>query len=312
MQIRNARRGALILSSYLIAIGLLAVGSRLVSAQTTDVAARLHRQVEAIAAGKDSSERAAAITKQLDAMEVPYQMQQFEKRSRRGSNIIAELPGTASKTLMLGAHLDRVGVGHGVVDNAASCAMLLELLPRLKKEPLKNFSLRVAFFDQEEAGLLGSQAYVEAARSEEGDAQAERGPKLPDAFINFDVFAYGDTLWVMSPKEDAPLAEAAGETGRETKFAVRVGSAYPPSDHLSFIRAGVPTISVSLIDGAEIDGVIQLIKGGGGPPGKRPRVFEIIHTPNDTMDKLDSEAVRKALPIVEHVIRRFDQRHTEQ
>ena len=293
----------LVLLPALVATTLMFVSSRTSVAQTTDTAARMHGQLEAIVAGKDSAERGAAITRQLEKLEVKVRKQPFEKQNRRGTNIIAELPSanSAAKTLMIGAHYDRVAVGQGAVDNAASCVMLLELLPRLKKSPLKNFNLHVAFWDLEEGGLTGSQSHVDAARADDADEV-----QLPDAYINFDIFGYGDTLWVMSPKDDAPLAEAARTAGRDAKFPVRIGAKYPPSDHLSFIRGGVPTIAISLIDGAEIDGVIQIISGGAAKGDKRPRIFEIIHSPNDTIDKVDTTAVEKALPVVEQIIRQFD------
>jgi Zn-dependent M28 family amino/carboxypeptidase len=303
MLLYRSRRliACLVLVPALLATTLVLVSSQTSVAQTTDTAARLHGQLEAIVAGKDSAERGAAISRQLEKLEVKVNTQPFEKQKRRGTNLIAELPNATTKTLMIGAHYDRVAVGQGAVDNAASCVMLLELLPRLKKSPLKNFNLHVAFWDLEEGGLTGSQAFVDAARA--GD---DKDVKLPDAYINFDIFAYGDTLWVMSPKDDAPLAEAARAASRETKFPVRIGAKYPPSDHLSFIRAGVPTISISLIDGAEIDGVIQLISGGAAKGEKRPPIFEIIHSPKDTIDKVDANAVEKALPAVEEIVRKFD------
>jgi Zn-dependent M28 family amino/carboxypeptidase len=301
---RNRRRLAcLVLTPALFATTLTLVSSRASVAQTTDTAARLHGQLETIVAGKDSAERGAAITRQLEKLEVKVRTQPFEKQNRRGTNIIVDLPSSnpAAKTLMIGAHYDRVAVGQGAVDNAASCVMQLELLPRLKKSPLKNFNLQIAFWDLEEGGLTGSQAYVDAARADDGDEL-----KLPDAYINFDIFGYGDTLWVMSPKDDTPLSDAARTAGRDAKFPVRIGAKYPPSDHLSFIRGGVPTIAVSLIDGAEIDGVIQMISGAAAKGDKRPRIFEIIHSPNDTIDKVDANAVEKALPVVEQILRQFD------
>lgn len=309
MLLHRNRRLIARLVPALIATTLALVLSRTSVAQTSDTAARLHGQLEAIVAGKDSAERGAAITRQLEKLDVKVHTQPFEKQKRRGTNLIAELPNAAAKTLMIGAHYDRVAVGQGAVDNAASCVMLLELLPRLKKSPLKNLNVHVAFWDLEEGGLTGSQAFVDAARDENGGRQ-----KLPDAYINFDIFGYGDTLWMMSPKKDAPLAEAARGAGHESKFPVRIGATYPPSDHLSFIKAGVPTIAVSLIDGAEIDGVIGTISGGreAPRPEKPPRIFGIIHTPNDTLDKVDIQAVTNALPVVERLLRQFDEQHNEQ
>ncbi len=302
-KIRRLIASLALVPALLLSAALSFESPRPIVVQTSDAAARLHGHLEAIVAGKDSAERGAAIKTQLEKLEVKVRTQPFEKQKRRGTNIIAELPKSDSvtKTLMIGAHFDRVRAGQGAVDNAASCAMLLELIPRLKKTPLKHLAVQVAFWDLEEGGLTGSQAFVDAAR--DGGEQ-----KLPDAYINFDIFAYGDTLWVMSPKQDAPLAVAARDAGREMMFPVRGGATYPPSDHLSFIKAGVPTIGVSLIDGAEIDGVIGIISGGreAAKPDKPPRIFGIIHTPNDTIDKVDAHAIERAMPAIERLLRQCD------
>ncbi len=78
-----------------------------------------------------------------------------------GVNIFAERPGTdkAAKTILVGAHYDTVASSPGADDNASGIAVMLEIARLLGSRPTPR-TLQLAFFDQEEVGLLGSQAFV--------------------------------------------------------------------------------------------------------------------------------------------------------
>ncbi|MGJ5630899.1 M28 family peptidase [Nostoc sp. CALU 1950] len=78
-----------------------------------------------------------------------------------GVNIFAERPGTnkAAKAILVGAHYDTVASSPGADDNASGIAVLLEVARLLGSRPTPR-TLQLAFFDQEEIGLLGSQAFV--------------------------------------------------------------------------------------------------------------------------------------------------------
>ena len=81
--------------------------------------------------------------------------------SRPQVNVIAELPGkNDSNVVMAGAHLDSVAAGPGINDNGSGSAALLELAQNLSKLKPQN-TIRLAWWGAEEAGLLGSQAYVD-------------------------------------------------------------------------------------------------------------------------------------------------------
>jgi hypothetical protein len=77
------------------------------------------------------------------------------------SNVAAVLKGTGGgKAVMLAAHYDSVPAGAGAADDGAGVAALLETLRALKQgPPLKN-DVVFLFTDGEEAGLLGSEAFV--------------------------------------------------------------------------------------------------------------------------------------------------------
>jgi aminopeptidase S len=193
--------------------------------------------------------------------------------------------------LLLGAHLDRVASGQGVVDNGASCAVLLELIARFRARPLEKTTMTVVFFDLEENGLLGSRNYFQSL-----DPKA-----LPSMAMNLDIFGYGDTLFVTASKE-GPLLASLGKAASEGAFPVRTVpmAQYPSSDHRSMAQAGAETLGIALIDGAEIDAVVG--RGGAAPP----RILTIIHSDADTMNQIREKDIAAATSILENAIRILD------
>ena len=108
-----------------------------------------------------------------------------------GRNVIAHLPGTSGKSLLIGAHYDHIGHGevdslarageegevhNGADDNASGCAVLLELAAALKDQ-VGEHGLTIAFWSGEELGLIGSSYY------------ANNHPDLQQhsAYLNFDM-----------------------------------------------------------------------------------------------------------------------------
>jgi len=253
----------------------------------------LRETTAAIAAGDTTADRRAAITDRLKMAGVDFHVEDFVSGTRNGANVVATLPGKpGTRTLLLGAHYDRVAKGHGAVDNAASCAVLLELIERLKSKPLAN-TVTVVFFDLEELGLLGSRSYF----------QTHSGSALPAQAMNFDIFGYGETFFVTPSKSDGPLMASLHQAATESGFAVRSIpiTQYPSSDHRSMALAGIETLGVTLIDGTEIDSVIT-------PGPARSRILSMIHTDADTMDQIREQDMAKALPVLERTIRLLDSR----
>ncbi|MCJ8280519.1 MAG: M28 family peptidase [Rivularia sp. ALOHA_DT_140] len=80
---------------------------------------------------------------------------------QQGINIFAEKPGTDRKAgaILLAAHYDTVLNSPGADDNATGVSVLLEIA-RLFNSGSTPRTLQLAFFDKEEAGLLGSRAFV--------------------------------------------------------------------------------------------------------------------------------------------------------
>lgn len=78
-----------------------------------------------------------------------------------GVNIFAERLGTDQKagSVLVAAHYDTVNASPGADDNASGMAVVLEVARLLGSQPSPR-TLQLAFFDQEETGLLGSKAFV--------------------------------------------------------------------------------------------------------------------------------------------------------
>src|SRR5207237_7784462 len=103
-------------------------------------ATRFRDRIAAITAGSDTASRRQAIADDLKASGIEYKLEEFTLPTFSGTNIVVDVPGKKpAKTFLLGAHYDRVAQGQGAVDNAASCAVLLELLAQFKSRPLENY-----------------------------------------------------------------------------------------------------------------------------------------------------------------------------
>ena len=80
-----------------------------------------------------------------------------------GTNLIGTLRGSNDEQVIASAHYDHIEHCAGADDNASGVAAVLEL-SRLLAGTARGRTLRVAFWDEEERGLLGSRAFAQRAR----------------------------------------------------------------------------------------------------------------------------------------------------
>jgi len=265
-----------------------------VPAWADDVSGRWLGQVEAISKGDGTTARGDAIGARLDAMGIAWKREAFERDGQAGENLVADLGGPDEAPLLLiGAHYDKVAIGHGATDNASGVAAVLELAQALKAKPLEHHRVQVVFWDLEEKGLLGAHAWVATA-----------GREQPALYVNFDVFGWGDTLWMMAPDSGTPFVAALRAASGTEKLGFAPGDKYPPTDHLAFLKAGWPAVSFSLVGGDEIDPILAVF--GGGKPAQVPKVMQVIHSERDTTAELDASRVDDALRVVEQGLRAWD------
>jgi aminopeptidase S len=122
--------------------------------------------------------------------------------------------------------------------------------------------------------------------------------------VNFDVFGWGDSLWMMTPDDAHPLVVASRDAAQAQGLQITAGMQYPPSDHLAFLKAEWPAVSYSLIGATEIPEILAVF--GGTAPQSMPKVMQVIHSANDTVEHVDADAVGKGIDAVEAAIRAWD------
>ncbi|MGR4877254.1 M28 family metallopeptidase [Pseudoxanthomonas sp. LARHCG66] len=279
---------------YLRAALLLSLAAIMPAWADDGVSDRWHTQVGDVSTHADTTARGDAISRRLDALGIAWKREAFEQDGQSGHNLVADLGGPdGAPLLLIGAHYDQVEVGHGATDNASGVAAVLELAQALKAKPLAGHRVQVAFWDLEEKGLLGSRAWVATPDREK-----------PALYVNFDVFGWGDTLWMMAPDAGTPLVAALRAASQHEKLGFQPGDKYPPTDHLAFLKAGWPAVSFSLVGGVEIDPILAVF--GGAKPDRMPKVMQVIHSPRDTTAELDRARVDDALRVVEAGLRAWD------
>ncbi len=116
-------------------------------------------------------------------------------------NVIAESrDGDPNNVVMAGAHLDSVLRGPGINDNGSGSAAILETAIQMAKVKPRN-KLRFAWWGAEEAGLVGSTAYVAGLTADEKAKIA--------LYLNFDMVGSPNHVFFIYDGDDSD-AEGAG------------------------------------------------------------------------------------------------------
>lgn len=167
-------------------------------------------------------------------------------RDLEGHNVVADIPGTdptlGSQVVMLGGHLDSWTAGTGATDNGAGCIVALEavrLLKALGVQPKR--TIRIALWDGEEEGLLGSFHYVKNHFGDPADMRLKPEQQKVSVYFNLDngsgkirgMFAQGNEQAAAIFRQWlAPFRDM----GASTVTLHNTGS----TDHLSFDAVGIP------------------------------------------------------------------------
>lgn len=186
----------------------------------------------------------------------------------KSANVIGEITGSVfpNEIVAIGAHLDSWDVGTGAIDDGLGVAMVLASAHHTAQLPIRpKKTLRVILFAAEEVGLLGAKAYVKEHKAN---------------IVNHVIGAEWDfglgRIYKMTPGVGASSLNSIRELA---KILAPMGVSLAPtnnaraqSDMSLLSDAGMPSINFS-------------------PDGSR--YFDYHHTENDTLDKVDAEALKQ-------------------
>uniref|UniRef100_A0A486XKA4 Carboxypeptidase Q n=1 Tax=Rheinheimera sp. BAL341 TaxID=1708203 RepID=A0A486XKA4_9GAMM len=183
-------------------------------------------------------------------------------------NVIAEITGSKKpdEIVLISAHLDSWDEGTGALDDGAGVGIVMAAGALLKKQGRPERTIRVVLFGNEEGGLVGARAYA-----------AKHAASLNNhVFASESDFGAG-RIWRL----DTGFGEKALTFGQHLQQKLA---------HLNIAlgdntASGGPDVSILKAQGVP---VVSLQQDGTD-------YFDYHHTPNDTMDKIDPEAMQQNL-----------------
>lgn len=216
----------------------------------------------------------------------------------KSRNVIAQTrTGSPSDVVVVGAHLDSVPEGAGLNDNGSGVAAVVETALQLGSSPQIRNAVRFALWGAEEVGLTGSKRYVQSL-----DVEALKDIAL---YLNFDMiaspnagyFTYDGNQSTAVGRDQVVPRVPEGSAGIERTLVAYLDSQGKPaedtyfdgrSDYDGFTTAGVP--AGGLFAGAEEKKSAEQARKWGGTADEP---FDPdYHTDNDTLDRLNTEALR--------------------
>ena len=184
--------------------------------------------------------------------------------TRQSGNVIAEVPGRdrSAAPVLVACHLDSWDLGTGAVDDGAGCGIVAAAAKRIMDAGRPLRTIRVAWFGAEEVGLFGGLDY-----------RARHGKEPHYAIAESDFGA--DRVW----KVDSRLGTERGAEAKALQAAL--------------LPLGIVPGSTNLADGSDIEPLLN-----DGLPGVTlnqdgTHYFDLHHTPDDTLDKIDPAALRQ-------------------
>ncbi|MBI5354514.1 MAG: M20/M25/M40 family metallo-hydrolase [Chloroflexi bacterium] len=156
----------------------------------------------------------------------------------KSANVIAVKGGESDQVIVIGAHYDSSDEGLGADDNASGVGILLELAEQLK-DISTPYTIHFIAFGGEEAGLLGSQEYVDTLSADEISNTV--------GMINLDSLIAGDITYVYCSESKSALRDWVLSWAKLNEIALQTipnvelsEDGYGISDYDAFDKAGIP------------------------------------------------------------------------
>ncbi|HET7576187.1 MAG TPA: M28 family peptidase [Sphingomicrobium sp.] len=179
-------------------------------------------------------------------------------------NVIAEVPGRdpSLPPVLVSGHLDSWDLGTGAIDDAAGLAITTAAAKRIMDAGRPLRTIRIVWFGSEEIGLFGGFDY-----------QKKHGAEPHYALAESDFGS--DKIW----KVDSKLGK-----GREAEARMLQAALAP---------LGIVPGSLDEADGSDIEPLLRAGMPGVGLSQDGTYYFDVHHTPDDTLDKIDPETLRQ-------------------
>jgi Peptidase family M28 len=182
----------------------------------------------------------------------------------KSGNVIAEIPGRDPKALpiLVGGHLDSWDLGTGAIDDASGVAITTAAAKRIMDSGRPLRTIRVVWFGAEEVGLFGGIEYSKryAANQHYAIAESDFG---------------ADRIW----KVDSRLGKEREAEAKALQTALQ--------------PLGIVPGALDKADGSDIEPLLNAAAPGVGLNQDGTYYFDLHHTPDDTLDKIDPEALRQ-------------------
>ncbi|PHR61361.1 MAG: peptidase M28 family protein [Robiginitomaculum sp.] len=186
--------------------------------------------------------------------------------AKMSGNVIAEIVGSEkpNEIILIGAHLDSWDLGTGAIDDGAGVGIVMGAAKMLMDSGLKpKRTIRVVLFGAEEIGLKGGFAYVDAHKDTDLANHILATESDFGAGRIYSIQAGAGEENIAGVKAIAPEFKFLG-------IEFQDGASTGGPDIGPMAREGVPTIRLNQ-DGTDY--------------------FDLHHTPDDTFDKIDPEAM---------------------
>jgi acetylornithine deacetylase/succinyl-diaminopimelate desuccinylase-like protein len=220
--------------------------------------------IPAAALSVPDAEQLVRVVKRGQPVKVHLTLTSKMLKDQPSGNVVAEIPGSdpAAGVVVAACHLDSWDQGTGATDDATGCGIAAASALQVAKAGQPRRTIRVLMAGAEEVGGDGARAYFKAHGTErhalamESDFGADRVWR-----VDFKLPQGHDDLAKRIAMALAPLGIAAGRQ-----------EAGGGADIAPLVKAGVPVIDL------QQDGT---------------RYFDLHHTPDDTLDKVDVAQLRQ-------------------
>lgn len=179
-------------------------------------------------------------------------------------NVIAEITGSErpDEIVLISAHLDSWDQGTGALDDGAGVGIVMATGALIKKLGQPKRTIRVVLFGNEEGGLVGARAYA-----------AKHAADLAKHVVATESDFGAGRIWQFDSKFGPKSLGFAAEIQQQlSRHGISLGNnkAFGGPDVSVLAALGVPVVALEQ-DGSDY--------------------FDYHHTPNDTFDKIDPDAL---------------------